>query len=360
MKRFSIYSLFAQTSLFIGLFSPTFAHADVVYMEEAGTEVVTGAGINLAIKFGDFKKEQGFGQIGQSYFRLGVYSSPVNQLNFSILQDNLPNGVNDISQLESHCKRSYAAQANNALVSATFPWLKDTNGFMFHFAHAGNTPEVGDIWQQEIYFSTIIRGYWFELHFSKTFSSKPTEQDLDALWAPIKRIVMSMKEAKLSIVKIPSAHETFDINAYGTLAIDVAKGWFLESQFSADGPSVGAEFSSEQGLLKLIVIKAQEAQDESRLKQRLEALGNKMLAGAVEKEITISDLKGPAVKGYHFILTDKKWVGEIPPTGEWPIMAQGVFISGEMAGFYTVFFRDKSDFNQATSMLQSIEITKND
>jgi hypothetical protein len=85
--------------------------------------------------------------------------------------------------------------------------------------------------------------------------------------------------------------------------------------------------------------------DPAFLKANVEQIGRKALHTAVEKELTVLELKGEHSVGYYFVLTDKA-----PKPGEFRYVASGAIGAGKLQLAFTFLFNEKETEAQKTAL----------
>jgi hypothetical protein len=142
------------------------ASRDVAVAASQGATTLEGNGVQVALALDGFEKNLGYQAFGATYARLGQFSlaptsagSQSSGLVVSVLVDDLPSGA-DLDALKAHVLRDYGRYAPQVSPIETPP------GFALTFQRP--VPD-SSLTNWHLYFETIHRGKWIELHFSSVF-----------------------------------------------------------------------------------------------------------------------------------------------------------------------------------------------
>jgi hypothetical protein len=98
---------------------------------------------------------------------------------------------------------------------------------------------------------------------------------------------------------------------------------------------------------------------EMGLVNALTMVGNRALAGSVEKEVAVQQIQGEQTDGYYFMLTDKNFVETAHKPGKYKYQTQGLINLGEITLDFVICsnFLDTSDQRAALEMIASARFT---
>jgi len=158
-----------------------------------------------------------------------------------------------------------------------------------------------------------------------------------------------------------TAQQTYTISGHGTLELPVPKAWRSEnyrhpmSRFPKISlhPAEGTAFVVRiNPSLRLPAFGDAEGDD---IKKTAEVLSKVMAPTAVEKELPLTQLKGPAAHGYYFTATDKA-----PRPGEYRCMTSAVVGVGKLLLDVTILHQstDAEEVQQTIEMLKEARLQK--
>jgi hypothetical protein len=152
------------------------------------------------------------------------------------------------------------------------------------------------------------------------------------------------------------------IPGHGNLWLRVPDGWQIQTKQVADPASVTLHLTPTSGdafdmYITAVWLDADKQKNTTSdwLKNVVQDEADKVLPQAVEKTVTLHDLRGPQCIGYYFALTDRA-----PKPGEHKYMTQGVFSIGELLTTFTALHRtmESPDVPNALRVLAEATYTK--
>ncbi len=154
---------------------------------------------------------------------------------------------------------------------------------------------------------------------------------------------------------------TYDIGGQGSLSISVPNDW--KDEVRTAGPSVTVRFIPPSGNGFKLLVTAHpnlnqriNLSDSKQARELLTEAAQDAIAGSVEKELTLVELKGKGVSGYRYTLTDKA-----PKPGEFPLVTGGILNAGELLISFTILHRDSGKvWTQCIDALRSIQTIHTD
>jgi len=125
---------------------------------------------------------------------------------------------------------------------------------------------------------------------------------------------------------------------HGSLRLSIPVSWTVESRAIADpasiflhiAPAKGKDFDLQLTVVWLDPANLSKTTPES-IKSNTERTGNGVLLQAVEKTLTLQELRGTQSVGTYYSLTDRK-----PAPGEFKGLTQGSFLTGELLSAFTI------------------------
>ena len=135
-----------------------------------------------------------------------------------------------------------------------------------------------------------------------------------------------------------STGQVYIVPNHGSLRLSVPGSWTVESTAMADpasmflhiAPAKGKDFDAQLTVVWLNPANLGKTTPES-IKANTERTGNGVLLQAVEKTLTLQELRGTQSVGTYYSLTDRK-----PAPGEFKGITQGSFLTGELLSASTI------------------------
>jgi len=139
----------------------------------------------------------------------------------------------------------------------------------------------------------------------------------------------------------PTTVREFKIPGHGTLQLAVPDGWQVSSNLLQQPasavlhitPKTGDAFDVQLTAVWLDATELARTTAQS-IKTDVQRTGDGLLQQAVEKNLTIQDLRGAQSMGSYYSLTDRN-----PGPGEHKYLMQGSFLTGELLSAFTVLSR---------------------
>lgn len=195
-------------------------------------------------------------------------------------------------------------------------------------------------------------GYWIDIHLSKMRFTPPEEK-------LFKDILARVKIRPKSSLSDRPAPRRYGLPGHGSITLDVPESWQdairhpprnLPPTF-VFSPPAGNGFSI---LFTPIWPPAGKAPSNSpeKIRAMQEQLGGKLLAGSVEKELAVKELRGPSAAGCYYSLTDRA-----PKPGEWTYMTQGAVGVVDLLAGFTILTNAKNspDEKAALDMFRTMQ-----
>jgi hypothetical protein len=135
-----------------------------------------------------------------------------------------------------------------------------------------------------------------------------------------------------------SAVQVYIVPNHGSLRLSIPAAWAVESRAMADpatlflhiAPAKGKAFDAQLTVVWLTPAIQAVTTPES-IQANTERTGNGVLLQAVEKTLTLQELRGPESVGTYYALTDRK-----PSPGDFKYIMQGSFRTGELLSAFTI------------------------
>jgi len=204
---------------------------------------------------------------------------------------------------------------------------------------------VGRAYRQlHVHYYFALGGKWAEVHISVPEDAQEDKEVLEVFDKTFVYGFTSIETAPASSVR------SFPVPNHGVLVLAVPPSWTdVVHQPPGELPPT-LLFSPKSGnrfelLLTVFwnMIPGENLTDPGRLKDMVTAQGQTLLSAAIEKELTVLELRRGETVGYYFVLTDK---GSEP--GGFPYRAHGAIGTGDLLLSFTLLFKDKdSDELQA-------------
>jgi len=147
----------------------------------------------------------------------------------------------------------------------------------------------------------------------------------------------------------------FPIPNHGALRLSTSPSWKVDAKAMTDLetlffhvlPSKGKAFDLQMTVVWVNPANPAKATPES-VRANTERTGNTLLFQAVEKTLTLRELRGKQAIGTYYTLTDRK-----PGPGEFKYITQGSFLAGDVLSAFTILSEnpDSSDVKQLLKML---------
>lgn len=155
---------------------------------------------------------------------------------------------------------------------------------------------------------------------------------------------------------------SYDVPGHGRIELTVPASWKDEANRPpADLPPT-IEFSPPEGSSFSFQITALQSPTgdpgfnrPEKIRPLLEEIGRKQLEVSVEKEIVLKEIKGPAVAGYYFTVTDRA-----PKKDEWTYLTAGAAGAGDLLLSFTILTDslDSGDLRQALKAIEGCRLIK--
>ena len=152
-----------------------------------------------------------------------------------------------------------------------------------------------------------------------------------------------------------STAQVYLVPNHGSLRLSIPVSWTVESRAIADpasiflhiAPAKGKDFDVQLTVVWMNPANLARTTPES-IKANTERTGNGVLLGAVEKTLSLQELRGTQSVGTYYSLTDRK-----PAPGEFKGLTQGSFLTGELLSAFTILSDNpsSSDVRQLLKML---------
>jgi len=135
-----------------------------------------------------------------------------------------------------------------------------------------------------------------------------------------------------------SAPKEYPVPNHGFLRMNMPLAWKVEPRALADpsslflhiAPTKGNTFDAQVTVVWLNAANLSATTAES-IKANTERTGNGVLLQAVEKTLTLREMRGTQTVGTYYSLTDR-----IPAPGEFKHITQGSFLTGELMCAFTI------------------------
>lgn len=198
--------------------------------------------------------------------------------------------------------------------------------------------------QMHVHYYFALGGNWAEVHISVP---EDAQEDKEVLEVFDKTFSYGFTSGEIAPA---SSARSFPVPNHGVLVLAVPPSWSeIVHQPPADLPPTFL-FRPRNGTrfeLFLTVFwntkPGENLNDPGRLKDMVTARGRTLLSAAIEKELTVVELRRGETVGYYFVLTDK-----VSEPGGYPYRAQGAIGTGDLLLSFTLLFMDKdSDELQA-------------
>jgi hypothetical protein len=161
-----------------------------------------------------------------------------------------------------------------------------------------------------------------------------------------------------------STPQVYIVPNHGSLRLSIPASWTVESRAIADpasmflhiAPAKGKDFDVQLTVVWMNPANLARTTPES-IKANTERTGNGVLLQAVEKTLTLQELRGTQTVGTYYSLTDRK-----PAPGELKGLTQGSFLTGELLSAFTILSDNpnSSEVKQLLRMLADATYLKAD
>ena len=150
-----------------------------------------------------------------------------------------------------------------------------------------------------------------------------------------------------------STIQVYLVPNHGSLRLSIPVSWKVESSAIADpatlflhiAPAKGKDFDVQLTAVWLNAANLARTNAES-IKANTERTGNGVLLQAVEKTLTLQELRGTQSIGTYYSLTDRK-----PAPGDHKGLTQGSFLTGELLSAFTIL-SDNPDSSEVRQLLK--------
>jgi hypothetical protein len=159
-----------------------------------------------------------------------------------------------------------------------------------------------------------------------------------------------------------TAVRSYDVPGHGRIEFTVPVAWKDEANRPpADLPPT-IEYSPAEGnsfSVQITALRSPTGDPEfnrpEKIRTLLEEIGRKQLEVSVEKEIVLKEIKGPAVAGYYFTLTDRA-----PKKDEWTYLTAGAAGAGDLLLSFTILTNsvDSGELRQALKAIEGCRLIK--
>jgi len=173
--------------------------------------------------------------------------------------------------------------------------------------------------------------YWIDIHLSKV-KFKPDEEVL------FKEILNRIKFRDKFPPSNSKSNRHYSLPEHGSITLAVPQSWYEEIRRPPDNLPPTIIFKPESGddfsILMTPTWHAKQLagfNSPEKIKPLIEQQGKKLLAGAVEKELTVKELRGTSGTGYYYSFTDKA-----PKAGEYTFMTQGAVGIADLLISFTI------------------------
>lgn len=142
----------------------------------------------------------------------------------------------------------------------------------------------------------------------------------------------------------PSETKQFSVPGHGSLVLGVPKGWRVAERPLEKPASTALRIGPPSGdgfLLQVSVLWLEPGNragyNPQAVKARVQKTADDLLSRAVEKEATVTELRGKAALGHQFSLTDRSSTNG---PGDYKYVTQGMLVTGELVTVFTLLHRD--------------------
>lgn len=144
--------------------------------------------------------------------------------------------------------------------------------------------------------------------------------------------------AAFSTAGAVTAARVYPLQDHGRLILSVDDSWNEELKPPPNGGPKTLWFTPKSGPSFNIMITPgipRTGVDDAKLRESVAGLARQLQGQAVEKELTVRELKGANGHGYYVKATDKA-----PAPGEWKILTQGMMKVGDVVLAFTILTND--------------------
>lgn len=208
--------------------------------------------------------------------------------------------------------------------------------------------------QMHVNYYFAFRGKWVDVHISVPEAIQEDKEVLEVFDRTFSYGFPNDEAASVSAVR------SFPVPNHGVLDMVMPSTWSdVVQQPPGDLPPT-LRFTPKTGNrfeLLLTVLwnmkPGENINEPGRLKAMVTTRGQPLLSTAVEKELTVLELRQGETEGYYYVLTDKA-----PEPGGFPYMAQGAIGMGDLLLSFTLLFKDK-DADELQAPLDMLINAKN-
>jgi hypothetical protein len=198
--------------------------------------------------------------------------------------------------------------------------------------------------QMHVHYYFAHGGNWSEVHISVPENTQEDKEVLEVFDKTFQYGFTQSESAPASAVR------SFPVPNHGVLVLAVPPSWMDVVHQPPDDLPPTLLFSPKTGnrfeLLMTVFWNMKPGEnmtDPGRLKGMVTAQGQTHLSAAIERELTVLQLRRGETVGYYYVLTDK-----VSEPGGFPYRAQGAIGMGDLLLSFTLLFKDKdSDELQA-------------
>ena len=191
--------------------------------------------------------------------------------------------------------------------------------------------------QMHVHYYFALGGKWSEVHVSVPEDTKEDKEVLEVFDKSFSYGFTSSETAP------PSAVRSFPLPHHGVLDLAVPPSWADVVHRPPGELPPTLLFSPKNGNrfeLLLTVFwnmnPGENMTEPGRLKAMVTARGRTLLPNAIEKELTVLELRRGESVGYYYVLTDK-----VSEPGAFPYRAEGAIGMGDLLLSFTLLFKDK-------------------
>ena len=151
--------------------------------------------------------------------------------------------------------------------------------------------------------------------------------------------------------------EDYPIPDHGSLHLTIPKAWRVSSQSTKQPPGVVLQVRPESGdafNIQVTTVWLNEVAltrtTQESIRRQVDQNGRQLLPQAVEKSLSVQELRGAQALGYYYTLTDRA-----PAPGEFRFMTQGTVLVGQTLTTFTILFHSPNapDVGQCLKILET-------
>jgi len=190
--------------------------------------------------------------------------------------------------------------------------------------------------QMHVHYYFALGGNWAEVHISVPEDANEDKEVLEIFDKTFVYGFTSIETAPASSVR------SFPVPNHGVLVFSVPPSWMDVVHQPPDDLPPTLRFSPKSGnrfeLLLTVFWNTKAGEnmnDPGRLKDMVTTRGQTLLSTAVEKKLTVLELRRGETIGYYYVLTDK-----VSEPGGFPYRAQGAIGMGDLLLTFTLLYKD--------------------